>query len=99
MTRTLTLAVLMLAGCGQITQTQVATAEGEARTYAKANYPDYQIVNLECKDWDSDNDGYVRCNLSLRNEQGTDTPSIECAYGAMLVMGASGCQQPKAMRK
>lgn len=89
------LPLFILAGCGRLTSGQMSQAEAEARSYAGANYPDHEIVNVDCKGLDSDGDGYVRCNLSVRNGTNTQTPNIECAYGKMMSW-AEGCQQPKA---
>jgi len=88
-------ALLTLTACGRLYDNQVAAARSEAKAYIKANFPDHEIVNIDCKDVDSDGDGYVRCNVSVKDETGTTTPNIECAYGAMMSW-AEGCQQPKA---
>jgi len=89
------LALLLLTACSSLTPTQVSVAEGEAKSYIQANFPDHEIVNVQCKNRDSDTDGYVRCNLSVKDETGTSTPNIECAYGRTWSW-AEGCQQPKA---
>jgi hypothetical protein len=89
--------LLVLTACGQLTAAHVATAEAEAKDYAKRNFPDGKIVNVKCKAIDSDADGYARCELTVKLENGDSvTPNIECAYGAMLSW-ADGCQQPKAV--
>jgi len=98
MRRILFLAVLAtsLTGCGFLSDPQVSTAGKEAASYAATTYPGWEVVSTGCKNRDSDRDGYVRCNLSVREPktENIQTPSIECAYGRMLSF-AEGCQQPK----
>lgn len=58
-------------------------AEGLARKFAKQTYPGYQIVASTCEVGDSDGDGRVRCNLSVRKDADSEikTDFIECPAG------------------
>ena len=88
--------ILTLTACGRLSSGQVSAAESEARAYAQRNFPEGEITNIRCKDLNSDADGYVRCELSVKLPNGdVKTPNIECAYGKAMSW-AEGCQQPKA---
>ena len=58
-----------------------AYAQVKAAEYAKANFPNYTVINNKCESFDSDNNGMVRCNLSLQSPTGAIvTPGVECPY-------------------
>ncbi|KKW45620.1 MAG: hypothetical protein UY96_C0017G0021 [Parcubacteria group bacterium GW2011_GWB1_56_8] len=88
------IALLTLAACANTSK-----AENLAREYATANYPGHEIVNVSCQNTDSDGDGYVSCNLSLRTPKDEIlTPPIECS-GGWIQLFANGCRYPKAHSK
>lgn len=83
--------VVSLFGCANSDK-----AEDLAREFATLNYPGHTIVNVKCQDADSDQDGYVSCNLSMRTPEGSIVmPPIECSGGWVQVFH-DGCRFPKA---
>lgn len=47
--------------------------------WAQQNRPGYEVVNATCDKSDSDNNGRVRCNLTLKSPAGEfENPPIEC---------------------
>ncbi len=54
-------------------------ATEHAWKYVKTNFPEYEVVSIQCDTADGDGNGAVRCNVSLRAPDGTPyMPNIEC---------------------
>ena len=71
-------------------------AEEDLARYASSNYPGWEVVNASCEKIDSDGNGRVRCNLSVKNPESGDikTPAVECP-SSHLPQFASDCQAVK----
>jgi len=70
------LSALMLAGCANTNK-----AEGYAGEYAADNFPAETVQNIKCESGDSDNNGRVRCNISLKNGTVSHVENVECPSG------------------
>ena len=81
----------------------VYTANQKAKQYASDNYPGWEVVNAKCEQNDSDMNGMVRCNLSVKNPENGDisTPAIECPYeeytGGCDGASHAMCETPKSV--
>ena len=54
-------------------------AEKYAAQYARENFPGESVVHLKCEASDSDHNGRVRCNVSVRPEGGEPhVEQVEC---------------------
>lgn len=70
----LILMTFAVAGCANSEK-----AESHAREFASTNYPDHELVAVLCDTSDDDENGQVRCNVSLRRPDGeVHVPAIEC---------------------
>ena len=77
------LSSLFLVACGQSESDIVANAKTNAEAYAQNLGAGAKV--LSCSSQDSDNNGYVSCDL----QKGDGTPvSVECSYQR----GSSGCK-------
>jgi len=77
------LSSLFLVACGQSESDIVANAKTSAEAYAQNLGAGAKV--LSCSSQDSDNNGYVSCDL----QKGDGTPvSVECSYKR----GSSGCK-------
>jgi len=65
--------VATLTGCANTSK-----AEGYAREYARFNFPGATIQNIQCERSDSDGNGRVRCNISIRGSGQTQVEHVEC---------------------
>ena len=71
-------------------QSNADTAEVEAQAYAKKL--GLEVVGVSCTDQDSDNDGYVSCSVSHRENGKLTIQPVECAKKWST---NSGCKAPK----
>jgi prepilin-type N-terminal cleavage/methylation domain-containing protein len=71
-------------------QSNTDTAEAEAMTYSKKL--GLEVVGVSCTDQDSDNDGYVSCSVSHRENGKLTIQPVECAKKWST---NSGCRAPK----
>ncbi len=67
------ISLMILSGCANTSK-----AEGYATEYAAVNFPNAQVNNVQCERSDSDGNGRVRCNLSLKVGNDFRVESIEC---------------------
>jgi len=77
------LSSLLLVACGQSESDIVANAKTNAEAYAKNLGAGGKV--LSCSSQDSDNNGYVSCDI--QKGDGTTAP-VECSYKR----GSSGCK-------
>lgn len=75
-----------LRGC----QSNSGTAEEEAQAYAKKL--GLEVVGVSCTDKDSDDDGYVSCSVSHKENGKLAIQPVECATKWSV---NSGCKAPK----
>jgi hypothetical protein len=64
---------LSIAGCANTSK-----AEDYANDYASDNFASETVNNVKCESGDSDNNGRVRCNISLSNGDVTHVENVEC---------------------
>ena len=89
----LCLVLLVLAsGCANV---EKATQSWDA--WLAANRPGVEVVARACDSSDSDGNGRVRCNATLKQNGDFTTISMECPSG-FLPQFADTCQEP-AIRK
>lgn len=74
--RIFVLCAMLIAGCANTDK-----AERYANEYASVNYPNETVQNIQCERGDSDNDGRVRCNISLKDGRDTHVENVECPGG------------------
>jgi len=67
------IATLALMGCANTEKAEKASFE-----YIAINYPGEKVAAVTCERSDSDGDGRVRCNISMKREGGNEVVSVEC---------------------
>lgn len=94
----LILAVVTLSGCKAVIGADTSEAEGYAQEFVRKNFPGQEVVNVECQNADSDDNGYVSCTASVKDSKGDiKLHPLECAatwfYEVRWTM--TGCRTPK----
>jgi len=78
-----------------LTPANTSKAEDAAREWVRVYLPGTQLtVQPKCEDWDTDDNGMVRCNLSYTDTGGVHPLTLECP-SAWLFQFTSECHNTR----
>ncbi len=91
-------ALFLFPGCKAVIGADTDEAEAYAAEFVAKNFPGKKVVNIECQNADSDDNGYVSCTAGIEQANGdVKLHPLECAatwfYEARWAM--TGCRTPK----
>lgn len=71
-------------------------ALSESRMYVTKMYSEYFVMGQVCQGEDTDNDGYVSCDLRIKSSQREDVINLQCPTLLKSYLGTS-CKESRLM--